>query len=210
MLSSLLFGFAGWIRPEGILFGGILITFMLIWQFQVEGKKIWRICYWFFPGLIIPGIWLVFAHNYIRNDQAGSALTALANQIQNGHLIFKPIIMIARYGMKAFLNPQIWGLILPVFLIILFITLPRMILRSSKAAWLLFIITLATFVIPAVLFFVEAANEDDFSTFLTMSFDRAYLPAVTLCVILTLSVLFSSSLKVLSKGSKSIDKHEET
>jgi len=205
LLSSLLIGFAGWIRPEGILFGGILIGILLLWQFLVKEKKVWQNSYWLFPGLIIPGIWLIFAHNYIQGDQAGSALTALVNLIQNGQINFEPFIMTAHYGMVTFLNPKIWGLILPVFLIIFFIALPRMILKPNKAAWLLVTMTLASFIIPGALFFVEAANESNFSTFLAMSFDRAYLPAITLCVVLALTTLFSSPGKDLYNGNKSID-----
>ncbi len=70
LLSSFLFGFAGWMRPEGILFAGILILALLAWQLIVTGRKIWKIGFWLFPGLIIPIIWLVFARE-LYNGRSG-------------------------------------------------------------------------------------------------------------------------------------------
>jgi hypothetical protein len=210
LLSSFLFGFAGWIRPEGILFGGILIVVMLAWYLIVKGRRVWRIGYWLLPGLILPISWLIFARNYVKEDQAGGALTALMNQIRNGQPInFEPLIMTARYGMEVFSNPKIWGLILPVILVFILLALPRTIRRNNLTVWPLVLVTLVSFIIPAALFFVESSTESNFSTFLAMSFDRAYLPAIFLSVMTAFVALFSNPSTDLLEADAEVDVNAE-
>jgi hypothetical protein len=208
LISSFLFGFSGWMRPEGTLFAGILILVLLAWYFLVKGWKTWRLGFWLLPGLVIPFVWLIFARNYVLEDQAGGALKALFNQTQDGHFInLEPLIMTARYGIDTFFNPKTWGLILPLVLILFIIALPRLIRRPNRVALPLFLATLVTFLIPAALFFVESTTEGSFSTFLSMSFDRAYLPAMILSIITILIIFFSNPNAALSDASPLVN-HE--
>jgi len=208
LISSFLFGFSGWMRPEGTLFAGILILVLLAWYFLVKGWKTWRIGFWLLPGLVIPIVWLIFARNYVLEDQAGGALKALFNQTQGGHFInLEPLIMTARYGIDTFFNPKTWGLILPLVLILFIITLPRLIRRPNRVALPLLLATLVTFLIPAALFFIESTTEGNFSTFLSMSFDRAYLPAMILSIITISIIFFSNPNAALSVASASVN-HE--
>ena len=190
-LSGLLFGCAGWMRPEGIVFTGILIIFMCVAYLLQAGKKNFPAILWLLPGLLIPLVWLVFAHNYIQQDQAGNALKAFLSQLVNGQINIGPILMTARYGIKSFLNPLMWGLLLPVSIVILVLGLPRLLKGAFKPAFPVILMTLLTYIIPVGLFWTEAANESNFTTFLSTSFDRAYLPAAVMTVLLAFYIMFS-------------------
>ncbi len=208
LISSFLFGFAGWMRPEGILFAGILILVLLAWYFLVKGWKARRIGFWLTPGLIIPFVWLIFARNYVLEDQAGGALKALLNQTQDNHFVnLEPLIMTARYGIDTFFNPKIWGLILPLVLILFIIALPGLMRGPNRVDLPLFLTTLVSFLMPVALFFVESTTEGNFSTFLSMSFDRAYLPAMILSVVTILIIFCSNPYTALSDVSNSVN-HE--
>ena len=191
VLSGLLFGFAGWLRPEGILFSGLAIVLLLAVYLLQAGKKTLSVGFWLLPGMVIPLTWLIFAHNYIRHDQAGEALNALFNQIIKGLYNFEPILMTVRYGVETFSNPLMWGLLLPLSILLLVISLPGIFKGAFKSIMPLFVMTLASYAIPAGLFWTEAANESSFSTFLSTSFDRAYLPAAVLSIMLAFTVMFS-------------------
>jgi hypothetical protein len=206
LISSFLFGFAGWMRPEGTLFAGILILVLLAWYFLVKGWKHGRFGFWLFPGLIIPFVWLLFARNYVLEDQAGGAIKALFNQLLDGHFInFEPLSMIAHFGIDTFFNPKTWGLILPLVLILFIIAIPGLIRRPNRVVVPLLLATLVSFLVPAALFFVESATEGNFNTFLSMSFDRAYLPAMMISVIMILVALFSNPFIATSDASDSVN-----
>jgi len=99
--------------------------------------------------------------------------------------------MTVRYGVETFSNPLMWGLLLPLSILLLVISLPGIFKGAFKSIMPLFVMTLASYAIPAGLFWTEAANESSFSTFLSTSFDRAYLPAAVLSIMLAFTVMFS-------------------
>jgi hypothetical protein len=184
LLGGLLLALAGWTRPEGFLFALLLIGGLCVGSFKNMPKRI-HLVFWFLPVLVIPGVWLIFGNSYIKSDQIGGALTAFGQQLLRGHLNLTHLISIASFGIKQILTPKIWGCVFPLSFLLIIGSIRR---GYPLIAFPLILATLAAILTPVGLFFIEAANEGDFNTFLNVSFDRAFFPAAFLIAILAIMV----------------------
>jgi hypothetical protein len=186
-MGGLLLAFAAWTRPEGIVFAGILMA-VLFCARLIAVRKLYFSPAWVAPFLV-PVIWLLFAVRYVAGDQAGGALSQIARDLANGSLSLTPLKMMIDYARSTAVSPAAWGYIFPVSAVMLVVAVYRLLPRVNPPAFLLLPAAIMAVLVPAGLFFVESTTEPDFVTFLTVSFNRAYLPAAFLIVTLGLLTL---------------------
>ena len=179
-MGGLLLAFAGWTRPEGIVFAGILMAVLFLARFIALRKAYFSLA-WVFP-LLIPVIWLLFAAKYVAGDQAGGALSQLAKELLHGNLSTTPLRMMIDFAKYTALTPSAWGYIFPIAAVMLVLGIRRLFPRVNPPAFLLLLVAIMAVLVPAGLFFVESTTEPNFETFLSVSFNRAYLPAAFLIV----------------------------
>ncbi len=179
-MAGLLLAFAGWTRPEGIVFAGILMA-VLFFARLIALRKPYFSPAWVIP-LVIPVIWLLFAAKYVAQDQAGGALSQIVNELLHGTLSLTPLKMMFDFSKTTAVSPATWGYIFPVAAVMLVVAIYRLLPRINPPAFLLLMVAIMAVLVPAGLFFVESTTEADFSTFLSVSFNRAYLPAAFMIV----------------------------
>jgi hypothetical protein len=179
-MGGLLLAFAAWTRPEGILFAGILMAALFLAALIARRKPYFSFA-WVLP-LAMPVTWLLFAARYVARDQAGGALSALFQGLLHGSLSLAPLNMMLGYFRSVAANPAAWGFVFPAAALMLIAGAYRLLPRVNPPAFLLFITALLALLLPAGLFFVESTTEADFAGFLTVSFNRAYVPAAILLV----------------------------
>jgi hypothetical protein len=102
----------------------------------------------------------------------------------NGNFNLEAIVVLAQYAYKTFNSLYFVLLLFSVAVIIISIPLTKWYKNSFKLT--LAFLDLLAFLLPAFMFFVASFNEADFVVFLDQSFDRAYLPAMTLTVLVAL------------------------
>jgi hypothetical protein len=179
-MAGLLLAFASWTRPEGIVFAIILMVVLFLGGLIALRKPYFSPA-WVLP-LVIPVLWLLFAAQYVARDQAGGALNALVNDLFQGSLSLTPVRMMLGYAMSTVVKSTTWGYIFPLAAVMLVVAGYQLLPRVNPPAFMLFPAAIAAFLVPAGLFFVESTTEGDFPVFLSVSFDRAYLPAAFLIV----------------------------
>jgi hypothetical protein len=203
LLSGFLFGFAGWTRPEGFLFSLALII-ALYGSYWVARRKVFKSWLWLLPALIIPGIWLIFAQPYIQADQAGTALRFILEQITSGKLSLAPIWEIIKFARFQFVDPQVWGLGIPVGLAVMTAALLFKPVRANPVALMLILSSWTAMIFLSLLFWIESANENNFHGFLVVSFDRAFLPIAFLMmasILVSINTIFRRNQYNIETGS---------
>lgn len=189
-LSGILFAFAAWTRPEGIILAFIMAG-VIIFAKMVMRRSGKVPLLWLLPLMILPGVWLVFSSGYIGGDQIGGAVSAFLQQALSGHLDLTPLPMSLAYAVKQGMSPVIWGVVLPGSLALLVLSVFRIKQFPKEKLILMIISALAAALVPIGLFIVESSTEGNFAAFLQVSFDRAYLPAGFLLVLLAITAIGS-------------------
>ncbi|HVN53131.1 MAG TPA: hypothetical protein VMT46_02280 [Anaerolineaceae bacterium] len=175
-LGGLMLAFAGWTRPEGIVFAIALMVGLILVHWarkqKIQGMAGWIAC------LAIPGIWLIFSHSYVSQDQAGNSFRAMQSAFWVGDLGLRSLAAMFDFGRQSFLDVNNWGVLLVTMLLFIAITVPRMYQVPQKAPVYLLVIAVISFLFPVFLFYIAAFRESDFDTFLLYGFDRAFFPAI--------------------------------
>jgi len=187
LMGGILLSLAGWTRPEGIGFvyatAATLLILYGIWRVKAR-----LLILWLLSVGSMAGIWLSFGAKYMHDDQIGDSLRVYSSMWQNIDLSLKNLRMIYELGIGWLLSIPAWGVIFSVGLIFLLIFLPKAFINKNPTAWLVFGATIVAFLAPAAVFYIESFWDSDFELFLTVSFTRAYFPAIFLLTILAILV----------------------
>ena len=192
-MAGLLLAFAAWTRSEGIVFAGILMAGLFFARFIALRKPYFSPA-WVIP-LLMPVIWLLFSAKYVAQDQAGGALSQIANDLFHGSLSLTPLKMMFDFAKTTAISRGTWGFIFPAAAVMLVVAIHRLFPRVNPPAFLLLSAAILAVLVPAGLFFVESTTESNFDTFLSVSFNRAYLPAAFLIVTVGLLALGTLGVK---------------
>ncbi|MFZ6031046.1 MAG: hypothetical protein ACOYYS_25345 [Chloroflexota bacterium] len=196
-LSGLLFALAGWTRPEGILFAGVsMLALGSVQQLTERRKPLVVYAIWAIP-MLLPLAWLIFAANDIRQDQAGSALQASATQLLSNRFSLDAVKTTLSFAWQQGTDIRTWGnaVIFAVLAVLLFTFRLWKNLANRSSLVKLIAVAGSSVLVPLALFAVESANESDFHTFLTVSFDRAFFPAAFLLILWAVWAMGSRSPK---------------
>jgi hypothetical protein len=184
-VGGLLLAFAGWTRPEGIGYAITIALALAIFQWLRKGS-LKGVLPWLAVILVIPGVWFIFSSTYVSRDQVGGAFKAMQASIKAGSFMLDNFGYITHYSIQQLQKINIWGLCLPVAVLILLLSIPKIIKRSSPVAFLLLPAVLITILGPVILFYVEFFQNTNYNLFLMVSFDRAFFPAAFLFTILAI------------------------
>ena len=139
ILGGVLLAMAGWTRPEGFPYALILIVTLLIARFLT--RQPWRFSFlWVLPLAIFPGIWLVFARNFVAVDQAGGALSGFWQQMVSGQVNLTPLKTIYDFFFHQLTQMGDWRFFLPLALFLLLAAFLRHVLRPGKLIPILLLI----------------------------------------------------------------------
>lgn len=184
--------FAGWTRPEGVGYSMTIAFALIFFQRLFNKGKVNYLFPWLASILIIPFLWLIFSHQYVREDQVGGALQAFTISVKEGDYRIDHIRYSVGISFELLKDVKNWGFLLPLMLLGLVLSLPKILSRNNldyRYIYLLIPVVLITVLAPIVLFYIESFSESDFYTFLLVSFDRAFIPAAVFITILAISVL---------------------
>jgi hypothetical protein len=177
LTGGVLLTLAGWTRPEGLGFAYAmaltLLLFVSFWR-----AKLHQYFFWLLSVGSLSGIWLSFGAQYMGKDQIGRTLRALMAAWQANEIDFESLNMMRDHAIWWFSTPSYWGWIVPVTLLLLVFALPMAILKKDFLGLVLLAVTLIAALVPAFLFFTESVSDSNFAMFLSVSFNRAYFPAV--------------------------------
>jgi hypothetical protein len=193
--GGLLLAFAGWTRPEGIGYSLVIAFSLLLFQWLIK-EKFNYFPLWLASILTIPVVWFIFSQQYIGEGQIGGALKALINSFKEGTYRFENIRYIVVVSLELLKDVKNWGYLFPLMLLGIVLSLPEVLHRNNsikRHIYLLIPVVLITILGPIVLFYVESFTESDHYTFMLVSFDRAFFPAVVFTTIFAILGLGGNS-----------------
>lgn len=177
LTGGLLLSLAGWTRPEGLWFA-YLIALTLLFFVTFWRAKLHHLFLWLLSIGSLSGIWLSFGAQYMGNSALGRALRALVAAWQANEISFESLNTMRNYAIEWFSSPDYWGWIIPITLLLLVLVLPMAILKKDFLGLVLLAVMLTAALVPAFLFFAKSVSDTNFPMFLSVSFNRAYFPAV--------------------------------
>jgi hypothetical protein len=184
MLGGLLLALSAWTRPEGIMFGFAFLALIFFLAFFVLKTRmsLALAAALILPMVVIPGVWMILLGSQgMAEDQIGLALDVVLNNLVLGSLYNEHISTLAGYAIKTFYAGPFMFLLFSAAVIILSAPLTKWYMNRFKLS--LFILDVLAFILPGFMFFIASFSEKDYAAFLDQSFDRAYLPALTITIL---------------------------
>jgi hypothetical protein len=144
------------------------------------------------PFAILVGIWFVFGGTAVRESKLGGAVGSLVPTMQSGEFRLFELYLIPRLLAARALEPKTWGYLFPVAGVLCLAGLPHLFRRpAGLQLWAITLTTAVFAAIPVGLFYVQSFTfPDQFIPLLNRSFDRAFLPAATMVLVLGLTLFF--------------------
>lgn len=191
ILGSLLLGLAGWTRAEAVSYGLLLLPALLLLARVVRKRGI-SLRGALLPFAILVGIWFVFGGTAVRESKLGGAVGSVVPEMQSGEFRLFELYLIPRLLAERALEPKTWGYLFPVAGVLCLAGLPRLFRRRAGFKQWAIVLTTAVFaVIPVGLFYVQSFTfPDQFIPLLNRSFDRAFLPAAAMVLVLGFTLFF--------------------
>lgn len=187
LIGGILLALAAWTRPEGLFIGTVFLGFIYLSAVFIMKKKLTfqHVFLSFIPMVIIPGSWMfLLGRMAMGDDQIGNALKTIAGEMVAGKVHFGALVVLARYAMDTFIAQRFFIMVFSVLVIIL--SMPVTSWHRDKFKLSFVLLDLLAFLLPAFMFLVASFSEEDFVIFLDQSFDRAYLPALTMTILAAL------------------------
>lgn len=194
LLSGILLGLAAWTRPEGIVYCLAILLTLLITQ-RITGSKRIPWLPFLIPIVIISGTWLLFGRSGIGESHLGEAIGGVFSKIMEGQFNLYFLRVIPTIFIKRALQPDNWGYFIPVTLTLIILGLHRINPRRFPTNFAILANAIVMALIPIGLFYVRSfTRPDDFVELLIRSFDRAFLPAAFMLVILAILIFSEGDL----------------
>jgi hypothetical protein len=187
LVGGLLFALAAWTRPEGLFSGIIFLGFIYLLAAYIMKKKFsFQLAFLsFIPMIIIPGSWMfLLGRTAMGNDQIGIALKTTMGELMAGKINFEALVILARYAQDTFITQRY--IIMMFSIVILILSIPVTSWHRDKFKLTFVLLDVLAFLLPAFMFLVASFSEKDFVIFLDQSFDRAFLPALTMTILAAL------------------------
>lgn len=197
LTGTLLLALGAWTRPEGLAFAVALLAALFL-ALHLSGKR-HAIRPW--PALLfglIPATFLIFSFRSISGDEIGRTADAFASALGRGEWNFTALPTILRFALHNTFSTGRWGLFYPLATLALLAAAVRARYRPEGQAVALAALTLTAIAFTLVMFYIASFDKPNLYTFLSVSFDRAFLPATMLLAALAAFVterLVSSPLR---------------
>lgn len=198
IVSSLLFGFACWIRPEGILYSlTAMFSILLISRIMKQGLIDFR--RFTIPFFIIGATWMIF---YIMNggseSQAMGGVSAALINFSNGNFDVDQLLRIIRFAGRSILRIEVWGML---FVISAILIARWLLCKNKENSEILITAVVASFSLGAVsllLFYLGQFDReaDQFIGWLQSGFARTFIP---FGVMIGISAILSTTCTVVNE-----------
>jgi len=181
LLGGLLLGLATWTRPEGVFLVTFALGAVLIGSRALKFGTIQ-----FFavlpPVILIAGIWQVFTVSSGSQGLIGSALKSAGASWTRMEFHPDALYWTARYLARQSLEFKIWGVLVPLILLILAINIRKL---KPKEFPMPFLLLVAGVVVggAVVLYYYLASFVSDLIYLLGTSVNRTFMPAWVLGII---------------------------
>ena len=181
ILGGFLLGLATWTRPEGIFLVIFSLGAVLIGSRALKFGEI-RLFAVLSPVLLIAGIWQGFSASIGSQGLVGSALQSAWRSWSQMEFHPGALYWTARYLARQSLELKIWGVLVPLILLVLAANFRKLRPREYPLPFLL--LAAGTVVGGAVaLYYYLASFVSDLVYLLGTSFNRLFLPAWILVVL---------------------------
>jgi hypothetical protein len=139
---------------------------------------------------MIPIIWLtLIGGENMEGDQIGQAIRAFTGQALAGNWGLEGLALLWGFAWRSLLDVSQFGLILGAALLLILLCIPLTRWQRDRFRSAFIALTVLAFLLPAGMFFVAYFREENFIGFLQQSFNRAYLPALTMSVLAAILAL---------------------
>jgi hypothetical protein len=188
MTSGLLFGLAGWTRPEGIGYalacGAVLFLASHVIHKHARGWISWII-----PVVLLAIPWFALSMSSLQTSQLGVAMGGVMPSLRDGDYNLNYLAMEFRLFLDRASSPDNWGFLIPMLLFSYLFGLARFKrLRDVRAIAFAGVAGVVA-LIPFALFYVRSfTRAADFEDLLIRSFDRAFIPGAVLLILLAVMV----------------------
>jgi hypothetical protein len=176
LLSSVLFAFAAWTRPEGFYLSSLSLA--TIW---LAGKFIYRkalpLRNLLLPFLTIVVPWLIFLSLYGLNAQLPSLAVASIGEIARGNLNLAGLGEVIRYFFEQTLDLKTWGVLYPLAALIAVLNFPKLRQISNRSILTLFLVFITISVSVVTLYYITSFSELGLDWWLPSGFNRMLMPA---------------------------------
>lgn len=187
LLSSILFGFATWTRPEGILLSSIsLVTIGLARTWLYRRPQPLRI--WLLPFLIIAVPWLIFLLLHGTQGQIPHQVLSSLGEITHGNLNLTGLRDVFKYFIDQTINLRVWGVLYPLAAIIAFFSLGNFRGDSNRSAVTLLLVFLAISASVIIMYYLTSFSELGLDWWLPSGFNRMLMPASLLLGVLCIQL----------------------
>lgn len=184
LLGGGLLALACWTRAEGIGYCLFLVAGLLAaWALA---RREWRVpVRWLVPIVLVFLPWYVFARTGIQESHLGVAMGGVLPSMKAGQFNLFQLYLIPRLFIERALSPTNMGLFIPVSTLLLLIGMVRARPWRQAKQLAMAATTAIVSLMPIGLFYVRSFTRlDEFQDLLIRSFDRAFLPATFMIVLL--------------------------
>lgn len=191
-ISGLMLGSAAWTRAEGLGFVALIFITLALPHIALRRRlPRGRVL----PTVLIPPAvavpWLLFARQGIAASHLGEAASGFLPRVLAGQLNLFQLYLIPRLFAERAAHPDNMGLFVPVVLALWIAGVWRA--RPWEDLPLIQAVTTSAVMVlvPIGLFYVRSfTRPDDFRELLVRSFDRAFLPATFMLIIVGIWMVF--------------------
>ncbi len=140
---------------------------------------------WIAPVVIVFLPWYLFARPGIQASHLGTATSGVLPRMMEGQFNLFQLYLVPRLFLERALSPTNMGLFVQVTALLLVAGLIRHRFWPYAKMLALLLVSAASALIPILLFYVRSFTRlDEFRELLIRSFDRAFLPATFMLVVL--------------------------
>ena len=175
ILGGLLLGFASWTRPEGAF---LIVPILLVLYLGIRTQNHLESSsptHWVLPPFVMIVLWQVFTMANDSQGLLGEALRSAWTSISGGELNLSAMYWTARHMVGQLIDPSVWGLFVPVGLLLVIYRWGDLFAHKSEA--LIFLVFPAlTSMVSIFAYYYLTSFVQDIQYSLGTSVSRLFMP----------------------------------
>jgi hypothetical protein len=182
LAGGLLLGLATWTRPEGALLAVVGVAGLMISLRLSRAGQI-RVGTWLIPVLVLSGSWLVFAGGSTGGSQFGGVVSHAWNRWMEGQLNLGAVREVAAYSARQAVDPSVWGVAAPLFLLLVWIGRQQLSVRARSATLPILLTGLIIGVAVLGYYYLTSFSGPPLDWWLSTGLNRTAIPSVCLLLV---------------------------
>ena len=182
LMGGLLLGLGVWTRLEGVLL--VLATVIaLAVTVRLIGKSALWLAGWLLPIVVLSGVWLAFARQYASGSLFIGLVGRAGRKLLEGSFNLSAVRELATYTAKQAVDPNVWGLMAPIIVGLIWIGRARITPKTGPVALSLLVVGLSTGAAVLVFYYLASFGGPPLDWWLSTGLDRTALPSVVLLAV---------------------------